>query len=64
MSDFNPNEWGAKIVAAALAIVPEGYVLVPIEPTEAMILAGDHEDQRLTDVTGIYRAMIAAAPKG
>lgn len=41
--------------------VPEGWQLVPVEPTEEMLDAGyftNHGANR-----GIYRAMLAAAPK-
>ena len=48
--------------ATSAASVPQGYVLVQIEPTEAMVFAGVEEDERLCDVTDIYRAMIAATP--
>lgn len=48
---------------------PEGYVLVPKEPTDAMDKAGAYErelfDPRHNDVIvarAIYRAMLAAAP--
>ena len=43
------------------APVPEGWQLVPVEPTEEMLDAGyftNHGANR-----GIYRAMLAAAPK-
>ncbi len=42
--------------------VPEGWQLVPKEPTEAMIDAGNKHEHRFSDV--IYRTMLAAAPKG
>lgn len=43
------------------AAVPDGWVLVPCEPTPAMVEAGwiDKEDVNPDD---IYRAMISAAP--
>ena len=51
--------------------IPEGYVLVPVEPTEAMELAGEkaalsRENPRAdwaTHMGAVYRAMIAAAQK-
>ena len=48
------------------AAVPAGYALVPVEPTEAMVLAGEreldrHDFLRLGDV---YRAMLATERKG
>lgn len=47
------------------AAVAEGYALVPVEPTKAMVLAGEreldrHDFLRLGDV---YRAMLAAERK-
>lgn len=57
-------KWWQSAIAHA---VPQGSVVVPVEPTEAMIAAGydaswegDVTDEQMTD--GIYRAMIAAAP--
>lgn len=57
--------------------VPEGHVIVPTDPTQAMIVAIEQAiDVQLTasairpadmfrqDGEGIYRAMIAAAPAG
>ncbi|MFV3014741.1 hypothetical protein ACM9HO_03330 [Pseudomonas sp. KHB2.9] len=40
--------------------IPEGYKLVPVEPTEAMNHAGDMDYS--WNVAKIYRAMLAAAP--
>ena len=48
----------------------EGFVLVPVEPTDAMVQATHHldlsymPDQWGADRAAIYRAMLAAAPKG
>jgi len=49
--------WEEAVVNSKL--IPKGYVLVPIEPTEKMIEAGD----ALWDhhCTSIYEAMIQAA---
>ena len=41
---------------------PNGYVLVPVEPTEGMLLASYREASVYS--ARAYRAMIAAAPKG
>lgn len=52
----------AKAILAALHAA--GLVVVPREPTEAMILAAPSRDQQATEESmyhGIYRAMIAAA---
>lgn len=43
--------------------VPDGYALVPIEPTKAMCEAGDRADADMLTVQLIYRAMIDAALK-
>ena len=43
--------------------VGDGWVLVPREPTEAMICAGDGKDPGFGSLSAtIYRAMLAAAP--
>jgi len=49
--------------------VPEGYKLVPVEPTPEMINAGricpmptDIEWDEDEDYSAVYRAMLAAAP--
>lgn len=49
-----------------MTAIPDGFALVPIEPTEAMRVAGavawpDEDDS--PPVTALYAAMIAAAPK-
>lgn len=65
------NEWGeyppfkrfARL--AITAIEKAGYRIVPVEPTEAMVAAGD-EATPIGDLKvceGIYAAMLAAAPK-
>jgi beta-galactosidase GanA len=48
---------------AEAAIVPNGYVLVPVEPTTAMIEAGleVHPWDYTEDMQKIYKAMIQAA---
>jgi len=54
--------------------VPKGWKLVPIEPTEAMMEAGDSTGETIFDDEGayretlyypdyIYKAMISAAPE-
>ena len=40
--------------------IPEGYVLVPVEPTEKMVRHGDMNYS--WSVAKIYKAMAAAAP--
>ena len=53
---------------AGLAVVPEGYALVPVEPTPGMLRAGfltgsdEFELDQPADAPGlVYRAMLAAA---
>lgn len=48
---------------AKAAIIPEGYVLVPVEPTEKMIDAwwDTHVDGETLDEVKAYKAMIQAA---
>lgn len=41
-------------------VVPEGFVLVPREPTEEMIQAGRDERRDLGTVASTYKAMIEA----
>lgn len=56
--------------AGAERAVPEGWKLVPVEPTQEMLIAGVRGFQKagyndcdkLHDWTGCYRAMLAAAP--
>ena len=51
------NLWQAR--------VPEGYVVVPVEPTEDMIMAGcmEHGGYDVIDSKSIYKAMIEAVEK-
>lgn len=54
---------GSGLRAAPPTSVPEGWVLVPVEPTEAMWQSGKHFcDGHVTRTIQTYRAMIAAAP--
>lgn len=52
------DTWSAWQSALSAPAVPPGYVLVPVEPTDAMIDATYH-GQPLAD---IWHDMIAAAP--
>jgi len=61
--------WSAAINALyeakdgqALA-VPAGYVLVPTEPTPLMVQVAREAEAVMLSGPGIYRAMLAAAPK-
>lgn len=57
--------WNGRTAAQS---VGEGLALVPVEPTEAMSLAGDHAScdalACACDADSIYRAMIAAGKEG
>jgi len=50
--------------------IPPGYQLVPLEPTDKMVQASLHLDlsymplQEGYDRAAVYKAMLAAAPKG
>ena len=57
---YTPEEMHAYARQAVREAVPEGFVLVPVEPTEAMLKAA----HSLPDVFSLgdeYKAMIAAA---
>lgn len=43
-------------------VIPEGWALVPIEPTDEMIVAGDEFMDGCAQLSDAYSAMIAAAP--
>lgn len=58
---------GNLTIHPAAVVVPEGYALVPIEPTQAMLCAGQKEwlESAGADPSfDMYRAMLAAAQKG
>ena len=42
---------------------PDGYVLVPVEPTEEMAKAGMQNFYVEATVSSVYRAMLAARPE-
>ena len=60
------GEYAQDKVATAYAMwqsrVPEGYVVVPVDPTEDMIMAGcmEHGGYDVIDSKSIYKAMIEA----
>jgi hypothetical protein len=60
--------WQAAQAAQPAPTVPDGYVLVPVEPTAQMMERGSfaqeyaHDDITTTEAGNVYRAMIAAAP--
>ena len=53
------NAWELWQAAQAQA-VPEGFVLVPKEPTEAMYIAGTDKRQSGGNTADVYKAMIEA----
>lgn len=64
----------AALTTAAAAVLPEGWVMVPVEPTEEMIIAGVDASLRVADAwlgdddsknphVARWFAMLAAAPK-
>ncbi|SEO77076.1 hypothetical protein SAMN02800692_2037 [Luteibacter sp. UNC138MFCol5.1] len=63
--DVVPARIRAAIIAAhphtGYSAVPEGWKLVPVEPSWSMVKAGNASDGTML---GIYTAMIAAAPEG
>lgn len=56
-----PTREVLQVITAALRAAPEGFVLVPVEPTEAMLLAGLRAPLHLRHV---WPAMLAARPQG
>jgi hypothetical protein len=66
--DQNINSLTNHLAAQGYIGVPEGYALVPIEPTREMILSGSNYYQKHGALSpcipaGIYQAMLKAAPK-
>ena len=62
--------WDACMAWQAARTVPEGYVMVPVEPTQEMLKkSGLYDDDTIevncaASMAGqIYRAMLSAAPK-
>lgn len=60
--------WTLLYLAAGAQHTPEGYQLVPLEPTDKMVQASLHLDlsymplQEGYDRAAVYKAMLAAAP--
>lgn len=53
-----------SVPAISLAeLVPDGWKLVPVEPTEEMIAAGDQFMDGLSGLSDAYDAMLAAVPE-
>lgn len=71
-SDMEPVDYVLESVAApaleapAAPAAPNGWKLVPVKPTIAMLLAGDHariSTEHQTKPQAAYAAMLAAAPQ-
>ena len=66
---FIGEDYAQDKMATAYAMwqarVPEGYVVVPVDPTEDMIMAGcmEHGGYDVIDSKSIYKAMIEAGEK-
>ncbi len=68
----NPSQYMEKPDRRALGCIiaaltpPEGYVLVPVEPTEDMLQAGYPRNERIDDTfdrLGAWADMLAARPE-
>lgn len=62
--NFAPAKSGAEATIVTHFLAPEGYKLVPIEPSKEMLLASKRykAKNKVPTGPGVYRAMIAAAP--
>ena len=63
---FSYMDWGTQVAWVMWqSRVPEGYVVVPVDPTEDMIMAGcmEHGGYDVIDSKSIYKAMIEAVEK-
>lgn len=49
--------------AASVSYVPDGYVLVPVVPTQEMLDAGWDAEDHTADVPTVWQAMLAARPE-
>jgi len=59
-----PVDSGDALRAIVAALTPpEGYVLVPVEPTDDMLLAAHRADTSRAPITSRYFAMLAARPE-
>ena len=52
--------WSSAKHSVKAQAVPEGFVLVPKEPTEAMYIAGADKRQSGGNTADVYKAMIEA----
>ncbi|UKW21257.1 hypothetical protein [Enterobacter cloacae] len=69
MKDFAWDIWNAYRAAMLQGadgnspVIPDGYALVPVEPTLEMIKAGANAASAGMLIPGMYRAMITAVPR-
>lgn len=66
LGDDDYTEFSAaldSVAAAGAAPVPEGWQLVPVEPTPEMCEVSTWDFNRFYPAKEIYKAMLAAAPK-
>lgn len=62
--NFDPAKSGAEATIVTHFVAPEGYKLVPIEPSKEMLLASKRykAKNKVPTGPGVYRAMVEAAP--
>lgn len=55
---------GEALAQAKAKAIPDGFVLVPVEPTEYMINEGYRVHSKVGSISIVYRAMLEAARGG
>jgi hypothetical protein len=60
-NEYQRNHYMNEAQAALAAIKANGFAVVPVEPTEAMIEAGVNEMRDPSGLVRAYRAMLTAA---
>jgi len=60
--DRGVKKWTPLYKVQPAPSAPDGWKLVPVEPTAKMMVAGTLVSEFQEDPAGMYRAMIAAAP--
>lgn len=64
LAEFGDDDFAAAIRAVIAALTPpDGFVLVPVEPTEAMCEAGNEAESECRFAEEIYADMLAARPE-
>lgn len=56
LHEISANQWNCRHT-------PDGWQLVPVEPTPSMRRAGQHAKEHDCYIDGIYADLLAAAPK-